>query len=128
MKQLDPTFTSNVLQGSLSPYPATDFVNPGLGNIVRPFGLYVPLYLHQHSHKKVKEKVEEKIIQEGAGNSYNVKCLLYLILLITGIRHSTAVDSHFSPSCPGSILDVSKKFFPFYSLLDLPSSLTRGSS
>jgi len=67
LKQLDPTFTSNVLEGPLSSSPAVDFINPGLGNIVRPFGLYVPLYLYNQSHKKVKGKSEQIIEQEGAG-------------------------------------------------------------
>lgn len=73
MKQLDPTFTSNVLEGPLPSYPATDFVNPGLGNIVRPFGLYVPLYLYNHTHKKVKEQSEQAVVQEGSGSNVNTR-------------------------------------------------------
>jgi hypothetical protein len=71
MKQLNSTFTKNILQSNLSSYPALDFINPGLGNIVQPYGLYVPIHYASDIYQQTKSKpVENKLIvhQEGTGN------------------------------------------------------------
>ena len=50
----------------LTPYPATDFVNPGLGQIGRLYSFYVPLYSHSNLHS-VSKKVNLDELQ-GSGN------------------------------------------------------------
>lgn len=84
MKQLNSEFVSNVYNGSLSSFPSVDFVNPGIGNIVRPYGLYVPIHGQHEIYKKTKatpeksEKVanpEKVVIQEGGGKGKHKICL-----------------------------------------------------
>jgi hypothetical protein len=61
----------------LTPFPATDYVNPGIGQISRLFSFYVPLHVQKNLHaieKKVEiADVEKKIDNddnlEGSGNS-----------------------------------------------------------
>ena len=60
------TFSSNP---RLSPYPAFDFVNPGLGQISRLFSFYVPLHSSANTHT-IRKKVELPLATnlEGFGN------------------------------------------------------------
>ena len=53
----------------LTAYPATDYVNPGLGQICRIYSFYVPLYSHRNLHS-IEKKVESTAAetQEGFGN------------------------------------------------------------
>jgi hypothetical protein len=48
----------------LTPYPAIDYVNPGLGQAARLFSFYVPLYSNQSPHNIHKEE-DNSILQEG---------------------------------------------------------------
>ena len=50
----------------LSPYPASDFVNPGLGQICRLHSFYVPLYTNKSLHEKQKTNTLENL--EGSGS------------------------------------------------------------
>lgn len=76
MKQLNPAFVSNVLESPLSSFPSLDFVNPGIGNIIQPYGLFVPMHVHGSSHKKTKLKSlsnEENFSnQEGGGDTKEI--------------------------------------------------------
>jgi hypothetical protein len=47
----------------LTPYPAIDYVNPGLAQATRLFSFYVPLYANETTHNIVKE--DNSISQEG---------------------------------------------------------------
>ncbi len=59
----------------LTPYPAIDYVNPGLGNAARLFSFYVPLYANQspfniskkedQSFSDERETTNEVLAQEG---------------------------------------------------------------
>ena len=50
----------------LTPYPATDFVNPGVGQIGRLYSFYVPLHSHNNLHT-ISKKVNLDNL-EGSGN------------------------------------------------------------
>lgn len=80
MKQLNPTFAKKVLNGPLTSYPAIDFINPGIGNVVQPYGLFVPLHTHdtykitkskppeaEEVLKKLEQQRDTSKDQEGAG-------------------------------------------------------------
>ncbi len=47
----------------LTPYPAIDYVNPGLGNAARLYSFYVPLYTNQ-SPFNISKKEDNSISQE----------------------------------------------------------------
>ena len=49
----------------LSPYPASDFVNPGLGQISRLYSFYVPLYSNRNLHQVQKKNSLDNL--EGTG-------------------------------------------------------------
>ena len=49
----------------LSSFPATDFVNPGVGQICRLYSFYVPMYSRQNLHEKQKKIELENL--EGSG-------------------------------------------------------------
>ena len=51
----------------LTPFPANDFVNPGLGQISRLYSFYVPLYSNCNSSTQIKKKVDIDNL-EGSGN------------------------------------------------------------
>ena len=54
----------------LSPFPATDYVNPGLGQISRLYSFYVPLYKANNLHalqKKMAQVSAENL--QGSGES-----------------------------------------------------------
>ena len=53
----------------LSPFPATDFVNPGLGQISRLHDFYVPLYSNHNLHEIRKKASLDNL--EGSGVSEN---------------------------------------------------------
>ena len=55
----------------LTPYPATDFVNPGLGQISRLYSFYVPLYTQKNIHA-IEKKVENVDNLEGNGQASTV--------------------------------------------------------
>jgi hypothetical protein len=63
-------FIPNESYPRLTPFPATDFVNPGLGQISRLHDFYVPLYSNRHLHEKHK-KVNNLDNLEGSGVSEN---------------------------------------------------------
>jgi hypothetical protein len=71
LKTIEPNLGINVpneMMPRLTPYPATDFVNPGLGQIARLFSFYVPLHVKSlHSQNKNEPNVEAQL-QEGSGN------------------------------------------------------------
>lgn len=48
----------------LTPYPAIDYVNPGLAQSVRLYSFYVPLY-SQPSPIQIEKKEDNAITQEG---------------------------------------------------------------
>jgi hypothetical protein len=50
---------------NLSSYPATDFVNPGIGQISRLYSFYVPLYSNRNLHQLQKKNSLENL--EGSG-------------------------------------------------------------
>ena len=58
-------FIPNESYPRLSPFPSTDFVNPGLGQIARLHDFYVPLYSNRHLHE-IKKKVSLDNL-EGSG-------------------------------------------------------------
>ena len=62
-------FIPNEKYPRLSPYPATDFVNPGLGQICRLHSFYVPLYTTKNIHEKQKSSQLENL--EGSGSAEN---------------------------------------------------------
>ena len=49
----------------LTPFPANDFVNPGLGQISRLYSFYVPLYSQNNLHSVSKKVNIENL--EGSG-------------------------------------------------------------
>jgi hypothetical protein len=51
----------------LTPYPAIDYVNPGLAQAARLFSFYVPLYTHQSPYNIAKEE-DNSNLQEGGGS------------------------------------------------------------
>ena len=63
-------FIPNESYPRLSPFPSTDFVNPGLGQIARLHDFYVPLYSNRHLHE-IKKKVSLDNL-EGSGALENV--------------------------------------------------------
>lgn len=54
----------------LTPYPANDFVNPGLGQISRLYSFYVPLHSHYNLHS-VSKKVNIENLEGSGQNSEN---------------------------------------------------------
>jgi hypothetical protein len=48
----------------LTPYPAIDYVNPGLGQAARLFSFYVPLHTNQ-SPFAIEKKENNAVLQEG---------------------------------------------------------------
>jgi hypothetical protein len=48
----------------LTPYPAVDYVNPGLGQAARVFSFYVPLHTNQSPYT-IEKKEDEAMSQEG---------------------------------------------------------------
>jgi len=65
----------------LTPYPANNCVNPGLGQIARLYSFYVPLYSKSHLHEihKNKPNVEEahlSLNQEGKGQEEKIQTAL----------------------------------------------------
>ena len=70
LKTIEPNWASTVLPPSfprLTPFPATDYINPGLGQISRLFSFYVPLHSQTHLHT-VTKKVNT-VNLEGSGKS-----------------------------------------------------------
>jgi hypothetical protein len=51
------TLMPNETLPRLSPYPAFDFVNPGLGQISRLYSFYVPLHTRKNLHS-IEKKIE----------------------------------------------------------------------
>lgn len=70
LKTIEPNLSPIVSSSTyprLTPYPAIDFVNPGLGQIGRLYSFYVPVHSAKSLHnieKKVPTKVENL---EGSG-------------------------------------------------------------
>ena len=57
---------------NLTPFPATDFVNPGLGQISRLYSFYVPTYSNKNLHELRKQSLLETHENlEGFGASEN---------------------------------------------------------
>ena len=56
---------------SLSAYPATDYVNPGIGQISKLYSFIVPLHNHQFQHEIRKSSKEDDLTESneqlGAG-------------------------------------------------------------
>ncbi len=48
----------------LTPYPAIDYVNPGLAQSARLFSFYVPLHANQ-SPFNIRKETDNSILQEG---------------------------------------------------------------
>ena len=55
---------TNQIIPRLSPYPATDYVNPGLGQISRLYNFYVPLPANYNLHH-IKKKVANVNVSEN---------------------------------------------------------------
>jgi hypothetical protein len=51
----------------LTPYPAVDYVNPGLGHAARLFSFYVPLYANDSPYN-ITKKEDTAISQEGGSD------------------------------------------------------------
>jgi len=51
----------------LSQYPATDFVNPGVGQIARLYSFNVPMHSN-YSELTINKEVDTPVNQEGRGN------------------------------------------------------------
>ena len=60
-------FIPNEKYPRLSPYPATDFVNPGLGQISRLYNFYVPLPTNYNLHQINKKITNVSDNLEGFG-------------------------------------------------------------
>ena len=60
-------FVPNERNPRLSPFPAIDYVNPGVGQICRLHSFYVPLYSTKNLHEKQKKNALENM--EGSGVS-----------------------------------------------------------
>ena len=71
LKTIEPSlaiFQNNPAHPILSPYPAFDFVNPGLGQISRIFSFYVPLHASSNLHGlKKKVAISQADNLEGFG-------------------------------------------------------------
>jgi hypothetical protein len=70
LKTIEPTiggiFCPNEMYPRLSPFPATDYVNPGLGQISRLYSFYVPLHSKETLH--MKQKKINILELEGSGS------------------------------------------------------------
>ena len=64
-KWLEPTFYSPA-NNLISPFPSTDFVNPGIGNVVNLFSTYVPIHSNTMLHP-IEKKLDTALMQEGSG-------------------------------------------------------------
>jgi hypothetical protein len=51
----------------LTPYPAIDYVNPGLGQAARLYSFYVPLHSNQ-SPLNIDKKKDDALLQEGGSS------------------------------------------------------------
>ena len=74
LKTIETGFTTAVVPKQtlpiLSPYPATDFVNPGLGQISRLYSFCVPTYTNKNLHELKKQSLLETHENlEGSGAS-----------------------------------------------------------
>ena len=72
LKTIEPNWASTALPPTLprlTAFPATDYINPGLGQISRLFSFYVPLHSQTHVHT-VQKKVNS-INLEGSGADSN---------------------------------------------------------
>ena len=70
LKTIEGNFSKTLVSSTypqLTPYPATDFVNPGLGQISRLYSFYVPLY----SHKDLFSVTKKVNNLEGSGEVTN---------------------------------------------------------
>jgi hypothetical protein len=56
----------------LTPYPAVDYVNPGLGQAARIFSFYVPLHTNQSTYT-IEKKEDEALSQEGGSQESTSK-------------------------------------------------------
>ena len=69
LKTIEPNWATTVLPPTLpnlTAFPATDYINPGLGQISRLFSFYVPLHSQNHLHT-VTKKVNT-VNLEGSGS------------------------------------------------------------
>jgi hypothetical protein len=79
-KWLEPSFYSP-FKNFISPYPSTDFVNPGIGGAVKIFNAYEPIHTISGTHS-IEKKLDPSLLQEGTGetepdlNKEYVKCCL----------------------------------------------------
>jgi hypothetical protein len=64
-KWLTPSFY-NPQQQQLTPYPSVDYVNPGIGHIVRNYSFYQPLFTQRNTHA-IDKKVDPGVMLEGRG-------------------------------------------------------------
>jgi hypothetical protein len=77
LKTIEPNLglmMSNETLPRLTAYPATDYVNPGLGQITRLFSFYVPLYTQRDLHltqKKSGDVSAEMLEGKGEETSDN---------------------------------------------------------
>jgi hypothetical protein len=77
LKTIEPSlqriFTSSPsFSHMLTPFPAHDFVNPGLGNICRQYSFYMPIHTIHDVHTKSKQESQnEENLQLGSGESKN---------------------------------------------------------
>ena len=78
LKTIEPSVSSfyvpNESYPRLTAYPATDYVNPGLGQICRLYSFYVPLYAQKslYSVQKKQESTSAETL-EGFGNVVDEK-------------------------------------------------------
>ena len=68
---LGANFVPNERYPRLSPFPATDHVNPGVGQICRLHSFYVPLYTTKNLHEKQKTNAIENL--EGSGDNSQIE-------------------------------------------------------
>ena len=64
-KWIEPSFL--VPQNNqITPYPSTDFVNPGIGCVARLYSFYEPMHSQSNTHT-IEKKPDPALLQEGTG-------------------------------------------------------------
>ena len=75
-KWLEPSFYSPD-NNFISPYPSSDFVNPGIGSVVSLFTSYQSTHQRSENYSIQKEPVAS-LTQEGSGETQNEESSEYV--------------------------------------------------
>jgi hypothetical protein len=68
-KLIEPSFfnpNQNHLQ-TLTAFPSTDFINPGIGSAVQLFSIYQPIHAPSALHA-IDKQIDSALMQEGSGD------------------------------------------------------------